>query len=426
MKGFLQQQDGISYLMVMAFMVLAVPLATAALGLASTLSIDSRIKTGLAKEHYAILGAAEHALYRLLYESGYAISLEPGVPDTYAITLNGQVVTVTIEKLGDVSESGAPTSGETNLTVTKTVDPTTAQPDTLTTFTYTITVKNENAAPVELEKLFDGLPPGFTYFPGSSSGLTTLDPSITIRQGQGSAGDQQLLTWDLTAQGIILAPAQSVTQTFQAQASVATGTYCNQAWANAGGSDSGSGPTAKVIVGNPSRTLCVGQAAQVTKTVDNQVVATNGQEVFTYTISATNLSTETLNMDSITDLLPPGFSFIPGSVTGNITTSDPAISYVDGQQYLSWQFSMARPLGPGITKTLTFQAQANLSSPGLYTNETWTAIAEYESPVSTWPTAEVLALDVFRVSLTGPTAATMEVWGDGAGGYVVQRWEIGN
>jgi hypothetical protein len=68
--------------MVLAMMALSTPLVTGALGLASTLAIDSRVKSQRVMSQYATMGGVEHAIYRLTYEEGYAESLPLGVPSS--------------------------------------------------------------------------------------------------------------------------------------------------------------------------------------------------------------------------------------------------------------------------------------------------------------------------------------------------------
>lgn len=85
-------------------------LVISSLGLASTLSIDSRVKTGILKSQYSGIGGLEHALYRLLNEEvadpeggpdpiPWRDTLEIGVPAAYSIGLNGQPTDITVEKV---------------------------------------------------------------------------------------------------------------------------------------------------------------------------------------------------------------------------------------------------------------------------------------------------------------------------------------
>ncbi len=118
------------------------PIVTASLGLASTLSVDSRVKTAMLKGQYSSLGGYEHGLYRLVHppNNGYVQSLQPGVADVYTLTINGNVTTVSIlmlsEPPGDVPPPSA--DSERGLRTFVTVDPAIGDPAVASTFTYTI------------------------------------------------------------------------------------------------------------------------------------------------------------------------------------------------------------------------------------------------------------------------------------------------
>lgn len=101
---------------------------------------------------------------------------------------------------------------------------------------YTITVSNPNAGDVQLTSLSDTLPAGFSYTPGSSSGLTTTDPSIAA----------QTLTWT----GPFTIPGgSSATQQLSVVAASQAGTYFNNASGVADGFDVvPSGDTAPITV----------------------------------------------------------------------------------------------------------------------------------------------------------------------------------
>ena len=64
-RRIIRREDGVTIVMVLAFMALSVPIVTAALGLASTLSIDSRVKGDIAKRQFSAIGANELAIQRL-------------------------------------------------------------------------------------------------------------------------------------------------------------------------------------------------------------------------------------------------------------------------------------------------------------------------------------------------------------------------
>jgi uncharacterized repeat protein (TIGR01451 family) len=101
---------------------------------------------------------------------------------------------------------------------------------------YTITVNNPGAD-ATLSSIVDTLPAGFTYTAGSSTGVTTADPS--------AAG--QVLTW---TGPFAIAAGGSVSLHFGVTVSSVSGTYTNQVTADAGAAGiADSGPTAPITVG---------------------------------------------------------------------------------------------------------------------------------------------------------------------------------
>jgi uncharacterized repeat protein (TIGR01451 family) len=101
---------------------------------------------------------------------------------------------------------------------------------------YTITVTNPNNTAVTLDSITDTLPDGFTYQTGSTTGLTTADPSVAGR----------VLTWS----GPFTVPASgSESLHFGVTVSSVPGDYLNEAGGTAEGVGvSGTGPTAQVTV----------------------------------------------------------------------------------------------------------------------------------------------------------------------------------
>ena len=104
------------------------------------------------------------------------------------------------------------------------------------TVLYTITINNSGDVPATLSTIKDTLPAGFSYVPGSSSVLTTADPTV--------------LGQDLTWNGpFSLAANGSGVLTFSATASSTPGVYLNNAGATAQSLPvTPTGPTAPVTV----------------------------------------------------------------------------------------------------------------------------------------------------------------------------------
>jgi uncharacterized repeat protein (TIGR01451 family) len=147
---------------------------------------------------------------------------------------------LTVPASGSVTRSHLTTfspEGTQPLTTTKTADSATAEAGS--TDGYTITISNPNATPVALDSIFDSLPSGFTYVPGSTTGMTTNDPAI----------DGQTLTW--SEPGTV--PAEgSASLHFLVTVSSTPGTYTNDAGATAGSfTVAPSGPTAPITVTAP-------------------------------------------------------------------------------------------------------------------------------------------------------------------------------
>ncbi|MFQ5826891.1 MAG: hypothetical protein ACE5IA_05990, partial [Dehalococcoidia bacterium] len=88
-----------------------------------------------------------------------------------------------------------------------------------------------------------------------------------------------------------------------------------------------------------------------------------------------NLSSGQQEIRSISDLLPPGFSYVTGSSFG-ITTDDPETEPEEGQQELEWDLGPPLVLGPGEAGQLSFQATATLEG-GTYLNEAWAKVSDY-------------------------------------------------
>jgi uncharacterized repeat protein (TIGR01451 family) len=115
-------------------------------------------------------------------------------------------------------------TGNLALTTTKTADQASAAAGTQDG--YTITVSNPNATVVQLASISDTLPAGFAYVSGSTTGVTTSDPTVSV----------QTLTWT----GPFTVPAASgstpgsVTLHFNVTVSSTPGTYYNNAAADGG------------------------------------------------------------------------------------------------------------------------------------------------------------------------------------------------
>lgn len=124
--------------------------------------------------------------------------------------------------------------GNEPLTITKTANSATSTPGGGNG--YTITVSNPSSVAVTLNNITDLLPAGFSYVAGSTTGVTTANPTVSGQQ----------LTWS----GPFNIPAAgSISLRFLVTVSTVPGTYTNEATGDAGAiTVIGTGPTAPIAV----------------------------------------------------------------------------------------------------------------------------------------------------------------------------------
>lgn len=400
----LVQQKGQALLMALAFMVLAIPVVTSTLSLASTLTLDSRSRAQLLETQYSALGAKAVGNYLLHTTSTTGTTTQP-------VTINGDTVTTTIVRLLDPPDAVPVTSRKgRKLTVTKTVTPTSVS--AAETVTYTITIQNRHKQEQSLTKILDELPTGFAYVPGSTSlkdnggsTISTDDPTITSQQ----------LAW-VTPSGTTLGIDESATVTFDATAASSLGVYCNEAWAEKGGKKTRSGKTAKVTVGSPSETQCEGMAASVAKSVTPDVVHSNTSTAYTYTITITNEGTDDLDIKRITDTIgTDDLSYDNNTVSSTPLIMDPGNPQTKtqgGELELRWNFSGS---GEALTSGTTWQIQYTTTGTldrGYYGSEVEIEFGANQLPdQTTGVEAIILVVDLYRITVeTLERTYTCDIW----------------
>ena len=439
-------------MVVLGLMALGVPLVSAALGLASTASIDSRSKQQILRRQYCALGAGEYLNYLLNNPdrwaqwwvenpSGQEIMDFCGEQVTLLITLPAEpsVESLTDDPYGPGLIPPFSAYADRRLQTTKTV----SEPDPLdpSTRVYTITATNRSASEVNLTKIHDILPPGITYL-GPTSGETISDPQISGRH----------LLWDVAPLGLPpLQTSEYRTLTFPVNVGggLPTGNYCNEAWVEPGGTRTRSGKTAAIIIGNPVSDLCAGEPTAVI--VDKTVTSATNFTVssftppFTYsvtigyTIIIENTGSGSRGIEEYRDLLPLGFCYVPGSaVYDGGSIGDPQ-TFMNGnslcpddtvRQRLTWD-DLMYTVPSGATKTLDFQAQATVTA-GDYWSDLMMTFDQFDDewgddPVYTWPTALVTIRDSFgaevRIGDSGQVIGAFQVW-VGSDSGTIKRWTV--
>jgi len=375
MRNLLHRQEGaMGMILVIGFMALAIPLITGALVLSGSLSRDSQVKTNILKRQYAALGIGEYVNYLVADPARWASwktdNFDPASGNYQeTVTINERSTDFTVDALSN-PPGAAPSFNPPQLQANVAASPTSISAED--SVTYTITVDNPGTELEELSKIYNGLPPGFTYVPGSTEGLTTDDPTQTTLGGELTGTvEYTLLTWDVASLGLTPQTGQPVTLSFDATSGEDDGNYCNRAWIGAGGGDPSAGDTALVTIGEDIEDLCVDSQLTVTTTVDTEVVPADSgvTYLYTYTTSITNVGSDSVVLTGFRNLLPVGFTYKLSSTSGDLISQDPDTSLLtDGRWRLDWTFSTPIQAQTGVTKTLVFQAEAQVNL-GNYANE---------------------------------------------------------
>lgn len=410
-----QDERGSAMIVVLAFLVFVVPAVTAALSFASTASLLSGAQTQSTVAQYTSTGGTEHGLYRIVHETGYADGLVLDSSDLYTVQINGRTVNVSVTKLSATVHDPPPSAynSKQRLYAGKVVTPETASPSTLTTFTYTITVTNGSGTTKGINQVVDELPAGFSYVAGTTTGLTTGDPSVSGQE----------LEWDVASMGIDLGPAASIELSFDAQASVPEGVYCNEAWVRPGGDNTSSGKTAAVTVGSPSSGVCDGTAVAVSAAVDPDSVIAGISTTFAFAVVIDNIGSTDAGVSEVRDLLPVGFLYVASSTGGDLTAQEPNTQFQQGRQRLTWSFNPSVTIPSGESRTLLLEADAALP-PARYASDLRVTVDELASAILVLEAAPVDVLGPIWIEATdGNATASTLVW-TRDGYYEVTTWVL--
>jgi uncharacterized repeat protein (TIGR01451 family) len=225
------------------------------------------------------------------------------------------------------------------MSIGKTVDASPVDPGD--TVQYTVKIVNDGNLSASMTSLVDDLPLGFSYLTGSSTGLTTSDPSINGQQ----------LTW--SGIGSLSGP-DSVNLVFSAISSVTPGTYYNSASVSGSNFDTKStGSTAELLINGPGLSLV--------KSTDMASAAPG--DTITYTINYSNSGNGNATYVFILESIPANTDYITGSASGaNMTIT---YSHNNGSSYDSSEtppvtdlsFQLSGTLAAGTSGSLEFKVK---------------------------------------------------------------------
>lgn len=234
------------------------------------------------------------------------------------------------------------TSGITNVVTTKvntafvsvlkTVDKVYAKLGEI--LTYTLALGNAGNVPANNVVITDAIPVGTTFVPGSVIGATGTPPTLTLSNPI-PAGGNAVVTFQVKVGDSIPDPnpipnTPSVAYTYTVDPSNPNGASGNRN-------------------GNTVTTQVNTAVITVSKGVDKPYAALG--EILTYTLTLKNIGNVVADNVVITDAIPEGTAFVPGSVTG--ATGIPPV------------LTLLNPIPVGGSAVVTFQVKVGNSLPDI-------------------------------------------------------------
>lgn len=248
--------------------------------------------------------------------STYTFTVDPANPDGAGSTASSNTVSTQVN--------------EAIVGMTKTVNP--AFVDVNGILTYTITLNNTGNVAADNVVITDIIPAGTTFVPNSVVGATGTPPTLTLTAPI-IAGGSSVVSFQVQVGNTLPNPnpiLNSATSAF---------TFTEDPENPNGATGTSASNVVSAQVNNANVTTL--------KSVDKSYADVN--DVLTYTLLLTNSGNVAANNVTINDVLPAGVTFIPGSLV-NATGTLPNIS-------------LANPLAPNASITVSFQAKIDGSIP---------------------------------------------------------------
>jgi len=394
----IKKQAGQALILVLILLAIGALLVVPTLRLTSTALMGTPIVERQTKGLYAADAAQEYILWKLLYDGLGRQFTEDGQSADYDFNVCEVPVHVKIVMRAKEGKGGITLATDDTIKPTKTVavegHPEWSQPDGSVKVPngysgpYTYIIKLEQLSSDNskgLDSLYDVLPKGLSYYANYGSWLRVdggewVSFPNPLTESPIGAGGQNRLRWPATLGTYFSSPMRhfDVRQVkeikFQATGSLGNNTkFYNWVLLNVEEVDTLSGPICPIQTGDGSKQA--GGLLQVSKSCDHEYIPPKVVTPLSYTISITNLETQTEQIYSITDYLPPDFNYT--GPTSGLTTAAPVqtIETINGLERtkLFWNFPTGISMGgvdkPDHIKTLTFGAEATKDVSGTYYNE---------------------------------------------------------
>lgn len=356
--------------------------------------------------------------------------LAPSQTATVTVTLRGRTAAVdsldTAEVTSAVDVHGDPALLDTDTAVATVVEPALSILKTADrvlvgpgeTTTYGITLTNSGTGPAHDVVISDLVPAALWPI---TLDRVELDGSELVAGSDYVFATSALLEWEI----VLLVPIPSGSQVEVVYtADLAGGTPAASVLENnvsaTGTSLPGANPQENVYGPVTSSWTVTSQAPALSllKTVVGDTELQAGQAA-TYRISVTNIGDAPAYSVAVTDTLPPGLTYVPGTTTaawsgGGSSTAEPVIA----GSVLSWGFSAGAYVLPGESLTLEYQAAVDdAASLGTKTN----AAAAAGVDGGGWPLAQVAGEADLLVTLPGSSVSKQLAAGQDAHAQVGEQ-----
>lgn len=488
------RERGSAFILVLILLGVGTPLISSSLNLVNTGLISKEIQTGLLEEQYSRDGGAEYAMWDLLYGDASSQLTQDGDEIYTTVTLNGVETQIIIMLSGATSGLSTVIGAEDNrvrmsMAVECDKDGDGFDDDCLTLplsngMIARYTVSLEQLSPDEsvgLVAIYDQLPKGFEFIPGSVTSLDASLPEIELLTPQNIESQPwQIWKWDFSGSPIYFQQGTIKQFSFEAYINDSKGRYCNRVFGKMEvlPNEMSDGMT-EVVVGADDAEGCEGAGVSLVKYVDTLVAQPGVNTIVTYIINVENLEQNTLQLRGVKDVLPPdGFTycspdFPPDDIqlscdlpmwktadnpfdpaTGDFTDITGFTTFDDPQQALSaggdrWElfwdgpggsgWSLAQAGNSGDNFILRFQAQLTVTQSGTYYNEGFadvncsapsslisegvTSQEEYCASYS-WPTGGVVVPKYNVSSSSGGTTAYGLMALTGSDSLQLNSWHV--
>ena len=376
----ISSEKGFALVSVLIFMALGTLMVVPALKLANSTLGLKQLRTLTLQDQYARDGGAEHAMWKLQYGGGTGELTQASQTIEYTIVLNGISTDVVIQLRAEPGLSG---QGLANagfkILPDSTVSPMNPSPGVPATFDYEITLQQlDPDATGTIDEIWNQLPPGFTYVDDSSA-----SPDFTVGNPVSPAdydpvNDVQTIHWLFSPPINLVEYGQIKRMTFQADAIPQNNTrYCNEVALKPNAERAGK--SSIIELGTPPQLGCDGMQVPVTLGASPGIVPPNLSTTVTFTATYTNMDIGAHELDEITVVLAPGFTYDAGSAAefgSNMTTDEPTVVLVDGRHELKWDTFPAKPVPFAVdqVRTQAFKATTTPTESGSAYAEVFTKI----------------------------------------------------